>query len=102
MRVEKHPILEEKVNEKVVTFYFDGEPVQGIEGEPIAAALFAAGYKVLHYSHKSNSPRSIYCAIGRCNECRMVVNGRANVRTCMEPLQAGDIVERQHGHGKII
>jgi len=102
MRVEVHPILGEKANEKMVAFYFNGEQVQGIEGEPIAAALFAAGYKVLHHSHKTNSPRSIYCAIGRCNECRMVVNGRPNVRTCIEPLQAGAKVESQHGNGKII
>lgn len=101
MRIDVHPILGEKTDRAVVTFYFNGKPIEGIEGEPIAAALYAAGYKTLHYSQKLHQGRSIYCAIGRCNECRMIVNGRPNVRTCVEPLSAGTIVESQDGHGKI-
>ena len=101
MRIDEHPILGEQSERKTVTFYFDGKPIQGFEGEPVAAALYAAGYKTLHFSQKNHQGRSIYCAIGRCNECRMVVNGRANVRTCVEPLAEGMIVETQIGHGQI-
>lgn len=101
MRVKNHPILGETEAMKTVTFYFNGVPVEGAEGEPIAAALFAAGHVVLHYSQKNDDPRSIFCAIGRCNECRMTVDGRVNVRTCVEPLRVGMVVETQHGHGKI-
>ena len=101
MRIDEHPILGGQSERKTVTFYYDGKPIQGFEGEPVAAALYAAGYKTLHFSQKNHQGRSIYCAIGRCNECRMVVNGRANVRTCVEPLVEGMVVETQIGHGKI-
>ena len=38
MRVKNHPILGETEAMKTVTFYFNGVPVEGAEGEPIAAA----------------------------------------------------------------
>ena len=57
MRVKNHPILGEAEAMKTVTFYFNGVPVEGAEGEPIAAALFAAGHVVLHYSQKNDDPQ---------------------------------------------
>ena len=41
----------------------------------------------------------MFCAIGRCTDCIMVVNGRPNIRTCVEPLKAGMVVETQKGKG---
>jgi hypothetical protein len=41
----------------------------------------------------------MFCAIGRCTDCIMVVNGRPNIRTCVEPLRAGMVVETQKGKG---
>jgi predicted molibdopterin-dependent oxidoreductase YjgC len=41
----------------------------------------------------------MFCAIGRCTDCIMVVDGRPNIRTCVEPLKAGMVVETQHGNG---
>jgi predicted molibdopterin-dependent oxidoreductase YjgC len=41
----------------------------------------------------------MFCAIGRCTDCIMVVNGRPNIRTCVEPLKAGMAVETQKGKG---
>ena len=42
-RIHSHPILGDLDEKKQITFYFDGKPVQAIEGEMIAAALFNAG-----------------------------------------------------------
>ena len=43
MRIEEHPILGRTEKGKEVSFFYDGKPVTGFEGEPIAAALKAAG-----------------------------------------------------------
>lgn len=46
MRIEEHPIL--KFNKvKKIRFIFNGHEIEGYEGETIAAALHAAGVKVL-------------------------------------------------------
>ena len=73
-----------------VKFTFD-------EGEPIAAALKAAGVMVHRYTKKEHKPRGIFCAIGRCTDCVMVVDGVPNVRTCITPLKAGMDVRTQYG-----
>ena len=100
MRINNHPILKFKKGRKVV-FTFDGNQVEGFEGEPIAAALHAAGIRVLSHSLKHNRPRGFWCAIGNCSSCNMRVNDVPNVRSCVEPLQEGMVVETQQGRGEI-
>ncbi|MCL1796422.1 MAG: (2Fe-2S)-binding protein [Clostridia bacterium] len=100
MRVENHPILTFEKGERV-TFTFDGKVCEGYAGEPIAAALHACGVRALGHSHQDGRPRGFYCAIGNCSSCKMVVNGKANVRVCVEPLMEGLSVETQQGKGEI-
>ena len=71
--------------------------MEGYEGEPIAMALKAAGVEVHRFTAKRHEPRGIFCAIGRCTDCVMVVDGKPNVRTCMTPLVAGMDVRTQDG-----
>jgi predicted molibdopterin-dependent oxidoreductase YjgC len=99
MRIENHPILDELPLRQTVSFLFDGEPLTGYEGEPIAAALKAAGVMVHRYTKKRHSPRGVFCAIGRCTDCVMVVDGKPNVRTCVTPLKEGMVVNTQYGVG---
>ena len=96
-RIQEHPILGQYTKGKIVSFTFDGKPMQGCEGEPIAMALHAAGVMVHRYTAKKHTPRGIFCAIGRCTDCVMVVDGVPNVRTCMEPLREGMNVQTQSG-----
>ena len=70
----------------LVTFNFDGKRIEGYESEPIAAALKVAGVMVHRHTQKENAPRGLFCAIGRCTDCVMVVDGQPNVRTCVTPL----------------
>ena len=56
MRIENHPILEFPIREKV-QFVFDGKKVEGLSGEPIAAALHAAGVRSLRHSSRFHRPR---------------------------------------------
>lgn len=97
MRISEHPILGEIKKGRLVSFNFDGKTLQGYEGEPIAAALKAAGVMIHRYTKKMHSPRGIFCAIGRCTDCVMVVDGKPNVRTCVTPLTEGMNVKTQYG-----
>jgi predicted molibdopterin-dependent oxidoreductase YjgC len=96
-RIENHPILGKFRKGRKVRFYLDGNAMEGFEGEPIAAALKAAGVIVHRYTQKRHEPRGIFCAIGRCTDCVMVVDGVPNVRTCMTPLAEGMNVQTQYG-----
>ena len=96
-RILEHPILGEIEKGKLVSFTYDGKKLQGYEGEPIAAALKAAGVMVHRYTKKRHELRGIFCAIGRCTDCVMVVDGVPNVRTCVTPLREGMKVQTQYG-----
>ncbi len=96
-RIENHPILGEPEKGQLVSFTFDGRELEGYEGEPIAMALKAAGVMVHRYTSKKHEPRGIFCAIGRCTDCVMIVNGVPNTRTCITPLEAGMTVQTQYG-----
>lgn len=100
MRIEQHPIISFNKGKKV-KFLFDGKEYEGYEDEPIAAALHAAGIRVLGHSHNLNRPRGFYCAIGNCSSCLMKVNGEPNVRVCVEKLKEGMVVETQIGKGDL-
>mgnify|MGYP003297767326 FL=1 len=97
MRIEEHPILGVQEKGRLVRFTFDGKEYEGYEGEPIAAALKASGVMIHRYTKKEHRPRGIFCAIGRCTDCVMIVNGKPNVRTCVTPLEEGMEVKTQYG-----
>lgn len=96
-RIQDHPILGKPEKGPLVTFSYDGKPIEGYEGEPIAAALKAAGVMVHRHTMKMDRPRGVFCAIGRCTDCVMVVDGKPNVRTCITPVAAGMTVQTQYG-----
>ena len=60
----------------------DGKTLLAYSGQTIAEALLANGLRGLRMTRKQ-SPRGVYCGMGICYECRMIVNGIPNVRTCM-------------------
>lgn len=97
-RIEHHPILTFE-KRKPIHFFFEGKPCVGQEGDTIAAALHAAGVRVLGHHHKSGRPRGLYCAIGNCASCLMVVNGVPNVRVCVEQLEEGMEIFGQNDKG---
>lgn len=101
MRIKKHPILEFKRDQEI-TFTYNGKKIKAYQGETIAAALHAAGIKVLKKSDKYKRPRGLFCAIGNCSSCHMVVNGTPNVKTCITTVKEGMVVKREVGKGDII
>ena len=97
MRIENHPIIDSYQKGKKVKFTYEGKEMEGYEGEPIAAALRAEGVMTHRYTKKLHQPRGIFCAIGRCTDCVMVVDGKPNTRTCVTMLKEGMVVETQYG-----
>ena len=61
--------------------------------------LPTAGRRTARRTAHRGAPRGVFCAIGVCHDCRMIVDGEANVRTCLLPARAGMIVETQQGFG---
>ena len=98
-RIEEHPILGQTAPTDAVTFYYNDEPIRARSGEMIAAALFGAGIHTFRYTPRRGEPRGVFCAIGRCTDCMMVVDGVPNTRTCITPVREGMRVETQHGLG---
>ncbi len=79
----------------------DGERVIAYEGETIAAALIAAGRRGFRRTEKMNQPRGLYCGIGLCHDCMMVVNGVPNTRACQTPATPGCRAQTQQGRGTL-
>lgn len=100
MRIENHPVLQFDRGEKV-TFFYNGQEIEGYTTETIAAALHAAGIRRLGHSPELHRPRGLFCAIGNCSSCFMTVNGEPNVRICVTRVEAGMKVEEQDGRGKV-
>jgi len=99
-RIESHPILGDLPATTLVSFSFDDLPVEGRPGEPIAAALFAAGIRVLRTMPRFGDQRGGFCMIGRCTDCMVVVDGLPNIRACVTPVAAGLDVRTQRGLGE--
>ena len=97
MRISEHPILDGYEKGREVSFTYDGKALKGYEGEPIAAALKANGVLIHRYTKKRHEPRGIFCAIGRCTDCVMNVDGKPNIRTCITPLKENMVIRTQYG-----
>jgi predicted molibdopterin-dependent oxidoreductase YjgC len=71
-----------------VTIQFDGDVVSAQSGETVAAALLAAGHRVLRRSPRHRSPRGIFCGTGDCFECLIRCDGEV-VRACRHRVADG-------------
>ena len=69
---------------------------------PIAVALHAAGVKGISESMVHKRKRGLFCAIGNCSACFMIVDGQSNVRTCLELCKDGMVIEIQKDKGVIL
>jgi len=81
------------------TFDYEGEAVAAYPGETIAAALLAAGRRTMRVTAKRSMPRGLYCGMGVCWECLVVVDGLAAQRACATEARPGMRVARQRGVG---
>jgi len=95
-----HPILGEKEAVEMVEITVNGKPYQAEKGDMIAAALLRNNIRINRYTTKEHKPRGIFCGIGQCTDCVMVVNGRKNVRTCITRVEPDMTIETQNCDNK--
>jgi len=81
---------------KSLTFTFEGKSVSALAGQTIGAALYNSGIRVFSRSFKYHRPRGLFCLAGECANCLMQVDGRPNVRVCIEPARQGQVARHQN------
>ncbi|WP_020385458.1 FAD-dependent oxidoreductase [Kribbella catacumbae] len=80
-----------------VELTFDGEPLEALPGQSVAAALMASGRDSWRTTRGGGRARGVFCGIGACFDCLVVVNGLPDVRACQRAVSAGDQISTQRG-----
>jgi aerobic-type carbon monoxide dehydrogenase small subunit (CoxS/CutS family) len=70
-----------------VTVWIDGEPHEAQAGQSVAALLI--GLDRPSRMSVSAQPRTPFCGMGVCGECRVTVDGEAGVLACLLPCRDG-------------
>ena len=78
-------------------FTFDDQTITAISGQSIGAALLAANQRSLRKTRFKNNDRGLFCGIGVCFDCLVVVDGVSNQRACLIEAKPGMKVQRQVG-----
>ena len=81
---------------RVFEFTFDGKTYKAHPGDTIAAALTAAGVRVLSRSFKYHRPRGLLCGAGNCPNCLVQIGDEPNVRSCKRAVEPGMAVSSQN------
>ena len=76
------------VEEDEVVIDVDGHTVSARRGDSVAVALLTAGISTLRHSPRLGSPRGIFCFMGSCQECLVVINGKRRL-ACEVLIEAG-------------
>jgi predicted molibdopterin-dependent oxidoreductase YjgC len=80
-----------------VVIHVDGREVAAAPGISVAAALLAAGHATLRHSPTAGTPRGAFCLMGVCQECTVLIDGRAE-RACMTAVRDGLTVTLRGPH----
>lgn len=76
------------------TISFDNKEYKAQKGQTIAEALMDNGITTFRIG-VDGSPHGVYCTMGACFQCRVVLNGKPNVRACHTLVKSGDVIETQ-------
>ncbi len=79
---------------KHLSITIDGVPLSAQPGQTVAHVLLASG-KMVCRTEQGDDTRGIFCGMGICGECRMIVDGVSNVRICQTLVRDGMVVCRQ-------
>jgi aerobic-type carbon monoxide dehydrogenase small subunit (CoxS/CutS family) len=80
-----------------IEFTFNGEKIIAIGGQSVAAALLAANQRALRKTRFNNNERGVFCGIGVCFDCLVVIDGITNQRACLIEARPGMKVQTQVG-----
>ncbi len=82
-----------------VRLTFDGRELAATAGQSLAAALIANGVRSWRLTRVDDRPRGVFCGIGVCFDCLVVLNDVPNVRACVTRVRDSDVVTTQEGTG---
>lgn len=75
----------------------DGEELVTESGRTVAGLLLALGRVSWRTTRGGGRPRGVFCGIGVCHDCLVVVNGAPDVRACQRLVRDGDDIRTQDG-----
>ena len=81
-----------------LTITVDGQPRTAFAGETVAAALIADD-GITTRRTASGAPRGVYCGMGVCFDCLVIVDGVPGTRACVTWVREGMDIARQEGAG---
>ncbi|MGX7828520.1 (2Fe-2S)-binding protein [Actinokineospora sp. 24-640] len=68
----------------------DGAWVTATPGQSVAGLLLRLGRVAWRTTRSGGRPRGVFCGIGVCHDCLVVVNDVPDVRACQRLLADGD------------
>jgi len=77
----------------------DGRTFIVDEGATVAAALISQGIRSWRTTRIEGSPRGVFCGMGVCFDCLVIINGEPNVRACITLVEPGDVISTQQATG---
>ena len=77
-----------------IHFTYEGQAVSGQPGDSVAASLINAGHLECRTT-ADGSKRGVFCGMGSCNECAIVIDGTPGLLACMIYAEDGMTIERQ-------
>ena len=93
-RIDPQPGVERG---SAVSITVDGRPVPCYLGESVAAAMIADTDDLTLRTTDDGDPRGLFCGMGVCFECLVLVDGVPNTRACMTWVRDGMTVGTQVG-----
>ena len=79
-----------------VTIDLNGKPVTAYLGESVATALLSEEVFAMRTTTLGES-RGVFCGMGVCFDCLVVVDDKPNTRACMTWVKAGMNIRTQDG-----
>lgn len=74
----------------------NGEKIKAHKGESVAAVMMVEGYGAMRTTLVGDK-RGIFCGMGVCFDCLVVVNKTPNTRACMTWVEEGMVISTQNG-----
>lgn len=79
-----------------VSILVNGKEITGYLGESVATVLLSQEIYAMRTTVEGQ-PRGIFCGMGVCFDCLVVVDGEPNTRACMTWIKDGMDVRTQTG-----
>ena len=79
-----------------VTIALNGKPVTAYLGESVATVLLSEEIVAMRTT-TVGEPRGVFCGMGVCFDCLVVVDDKPNTRACMTWVKEGMNIKTQDG-----